>query len=174
MKSEATSYEKMSWYVIMTKPGAEGKVAEQLTSRAGLQVYYPRIKVMVTRGRRTATEIRPLFPRYIFSKLLILDQWKLVSYTRGVTRILGGWREPKPVTEEIIQAIKGREETPEKLIKYYNFKPSDPVYVRHGPLKELYGIFERYVDDKGRVKVLLSMVGYQASVNIDAHYLEKI
>ena len=39
---------------------------------------------------------------------------------------------------------------------------------------DLYGIFERYVDDRGRVRILLSLIGYQASVEMEAEQLEKL
>lgn len=162
------------WYVVMTKPGAEEKVSRQITERLRLDVYVPRIEIRIRKGRRSVPAIRPLFPGYIFIRLILPEEWRLISYTRGVSKILGGWHEPKPLDDKVVETIKEREQKPDRIIQYYNFKPADRVYIKHGPLKDLYGIFERPVDSQGRVKVLLSLVGYQASAELDASLLEKV
>ena len=101
------------------------------------------------------------------------DEWKLVTYTRGVSTILGNWQEPAYVEDEVIEAIRERESEKGRLINYYQFQPEEAVRVRSGPLRDLYGIFERYVDDEGRVRVLLNFIGHQAPVEMDAEHLEK-
>jgi transcriptional antiterminator RfaH len=161
------------WYAVMTKPGAEDRVAEQIRTRLERDVYVPHIEIQVKRGRKLTPAIRPLFPHYLFARLHMPQEWRLITFTRGSLRVLGGWQDPQPVAEEIVEIIRSRERDEDRVIQYYNFKTDDRVYVKHGPLRELYGIFERYVDDQGRVKVLLALLNYQASVVLDACYLEK-
>ena len=55
----------------------------------------------------------------------------------------------------------------------FDIGASDRVFVKSGPMKDLYGIFERYVDDKGRVRILLNLIGYQASVELEAEHLSR-
>ena len=50
----------------------------------------------------------------------------------------------------------------------------EAVVVRSGPLKDLYGIFERYVDEGGRVRILLSLVGYSAAVELESEQIAKV
>ena len=50
----------------------------------------------------------------------------------------------------------------------------DPVRVRSGPFKDLVGIFERWVSDEGRVRVLLSLLNYNAKAELHYSQLEKL
>ena len=97
----------------------------------------------------------------------------MVTYTRGVARIIGDWKQPSWIADLVIETIRQRESEKDRLIQYYHFQPRQSVFIRSGPLKDLYGIFERYVDDQGRVRILLSLLGYQASVELEAEHLGK-
>lgn len=166
--------EERRWYVVQSKPHQEERVAVQLREQAGLDIYFPKIEVFSPRGGRRAKVVKPLFPSYLFASLIMPDEWKLVTYTRGVARMLGDWREACWVDTAVMDAIRKREDEKDRLIHYYHFQPSESVVVKSGPLKDLYGIFDRYVDDRGRVRILLSLIGYQASVEMEAEQLEKL
>jgi transcription antitermination factor NusG len=157
----------------MTKPGAERRVADQFTNLLHRETYLPVIELPVRRGRR-ALALQPLFPRYLFVRLDLAADWRTVTFTRGVVKILGGWSDPKPVPEEMVTAIRGREREQDRVIQYYNFRPEERVVVTHGPLKDMMGIFQRHVDGRGRVRVLLSSLGYQAAAELDASCLDRI
>ena len=127
----------------------------------------------ISKGGRRIKAVRPLFPRYLFARLLLPAEWRLITYTRGVSTILGDWRDTPSVADEVIEAIRERESERDRLINYYTFTPEEAVRVRSGPLKDLYGIFERYVDEAGRVRVLLNFLGHSAAVEMEAEDLEK-
>jgi len=165
---------KRRWQVIQSKPHHEERVAVQLKEQAGLDVYFPKIEVFSPRKGQRVKVVKPLFPSYLFARLLMPDEWKLVTYTRGVARMLGSWKETSWIDDAVMDAIRARENEKDRLIHYYHFKPSESVVVKSGPLKDLYGIFERYVDDRGRVRILLSLIGYQASVEMEAEHLGKL
>jgi transcriptional antiterminator RfaH len=161
------------WFAVMTKHGAEDRVATQIHTQLNREVYVPKIEIKVKRSRSLVTVTRPLFPHYLFARLHIPEEWKLITFTRGSLKVLGGWQQPHPVSEEIIAFIRSQERDNDNVIQYYNFKADDPVYITQGPLRDLHGIFEHYVDGYGRVKVLLSLLNYQASVVLEASSLEK-
>lgn len=162
------------WHVIQSKPHQEERVAVQLRELLDLEVYSPRIEIRAVRRGEKTKVVKPLFPNYIFARLDLPEEWKLITFTRGVARILGGWQEPRPVDDAVIAAIRAQENRKDKLIHYYRFRPQEAVIVRAGPLKDLYGIFERYVDDGGRVRILLSLVGYQAAVELETEQVERV
>ena len=166
--------ETRRWNVVQSKPHNEERVAVQLEEQAGLEVYFPRIEVYSPRKGERVKVVKPLFPGYLFARLLMPDEWKLVTYTRGVARMLGDWQGENWIDDAVMEAIRKREDEKDRLIHYYHFEPKDSVVVRSGPLKDLYGIFERYVDARGRVRILLSLIGYQASVEMEAEQLEKL
>ena len=162
------------WHVVQCKPHQEGRVAAQLTEQGGIETYFPKIGVFVPRRGERVQVVKPLFPGYIFSRLLMPDEWKLVTYTRGVARLVGSWDDGNWIDDAVIEAIRRHETEKDSLINYYHFTPHESVVVRSGPLKDLYGIFERYVDNNGRVRILLSLIGYEASVELEAEQLGKV
>lgn len=161
------------WHIIQSKPHQADRVAAQLRELLALEVYDPRIEVRTVRGARKVTRVRQLFPNYLFARLDLPAEWKTITFTRGVARILGGWEEPRPVDDAVIEAIRTQEKGRDRLIAYYRFRPQEAVVVRSGPLKDLYGIFDRYVDEGGRVRVLLSLVGYAATVEMESEQIAR-
>ena len=161
------------WYVIQSKPQQTDRVAVQLKELLGIEVYNPKIEVRVVRGTRKLTQIKPLFPNYLFARLDLPEQWKTITFTRGVARVLGGWEAPRPVDDAVVAAIRTQERRKDRLISYYRFKPRESVVVRSGPFKDIHGIFDRYVDEGGRVRILLSLVGYSAAVELESEQVAK-
>jgi transcriptional antiterminator NusG len=162
------------WHVVQCKPHQEERVAVQLREQAKIEVYSPRVEVIATRKTGKVKVVKPLFPSYLFARIIVPDEWKMVTYTRGVARLIGDWKEPSWIADVVIETIRQRENEKDRLIQYYHFKPRQSVFIRSGPLKDLYGIFERYVDDRGRVRILLGLLGYQASVELEAEQLGKV
>jgi transcription antitermination factor NusG len=162
------------WHVVQCKPHQEERVAVQLREQARIEVYSPRVEVVAPRKSGKVKVVKPLFPSYLFARIIIPDEWKMVTYTRGVARLIGDWREPCWIDDVVIDTIRQRESEKDRLIHYYHFQPRQSVFISSGPLKDLYGIFERYVDDRGRVRILLSLLGYQASVELEAEHLRKV
>ncbi len=162
------------WHVVQSKPQQADRVAVQLEELLGIEVYNPKIEVRVVRGARKLTQIKPLFPNYLFARLDLPEQWKTITFTRGVARVLGGWEAPRPVDEAVIAAIRNQERRRDRLIAYYRFKPRETVVVRSGALKDVHGIFDRYVDDGGRVRILLSLIGFAAAVELESELVAKL
>ena len=161
------------WYVVQSKPQQTDRVAIQLQELLGIEVYNPKIEVRVVRGARKATQVKPLFPNYLFARLDLPAEWKTITFTRGVARVLGGWEDPRPVDDAVVAAIRTQERRKDRLISYYRFQPRESVVVRSGPLKDVHGIFDRYIDEGGRVRILLSLIGFAAAVELESEQVTK-
>ncbi|NIM97861.1 MAG: hypothetical protein GTO24_07210 [candidate division Zixibacteria bacterium] len=46
--------------------------------------------------------------------------------------------------------------------------------IKAGPLKDLIGIFERWLPKEGRIRILLDLLGYETSVELDHLQVEKV
>jgi transcription antitermination factor NusG len=55
-----------------------------------------------------------------------------------------------------------------------SFEPNDVVRIKAGPLKDLLGIFERWVSESERVRILLNLIGYQPAVEMHYSMIEKV
>ena len=162
----------MNWYVIQTKPKKEEEAAAYL-SLNGLEVFNPLMETFAPRNGRMKKEFRPLFPNYIFAKFELEKNYPLVRWARGVKGVLGFGGYPVPVSEEVIELIKERTDEDGILKKTYDLKPNDVVRIKSGPLKELIGIFDRWVSDSERVRILLNLIGYQPAVELHYSMIEK-
>jgi transcription antitermination factor NusG len=156
-----------NWFVLNTKPKKEWQV-EKLFTEGGIEIYNP--KYMHDK------RIKPFFPGYEFIYFDFPLQYQLVRYTRGVKRVVGTQEGPIPISEEIIVGIKSREINGLIELLKYGEEPEtgDEIEVVEGPLKGLRGIFEKKLDDKDRVLILLNYVTYQGKLLIEKKKLKKV
>jgi transcriptional antiterminator RfaH len=163
----------MKWYVIQTKPKKE-EGAKLYLSTKGVEVFSPLIETFVPRNGKMNKELKSLFPNYIFAKFELEKNYPLVRWARGVKKILGFGGYPVPISGEVIELIKKRTDENGIVKKTHHFEPNDVVRIKTGPLRELCGIFDRWVSDSERVRVLLNLIGYQPAVELHYSMIEKV
>ena len=161
------------WYVIQTKPKEESK-AESYLSTKGVKIFNPLLETFHARHGRMSKELRPLFPGYLFGHFDLHQDFPLVRWGRGVKCILGFGGYPIPVSDEVIEIIKNRLDDQGIVRMKQNFKPNDVVKIKSGPLRDLIGIFDRWVSDQERVRILLNLIGYQPAVELHYSVIEKV
>ena len=161
------------WYVIQTKPGKEGDASAFLSDR-GLEILSPLMENFVGRGSKMAKEFSPLFPGYIFAKFDINSSYSLVRWARGVKKVLSFGGYPVPVSDTVVELIKARTDAGGVVRTPHSFTSNDAIRIKTGPLRDLLGIFERWMPDQERVRVLLNLVGYQPTIELHCSMLEKV
>jgi len=162
-----------NWYVIQTKPKKEEEAKSYLSTK-GIEIFNPLVETFLPRNGRLNKEFKPLFHNYIFGKFDIDQNYNLVRWARGVKKILGFGGNFTPVSEEVVELIKKRTDSDGIVRKSYHFEPNDLVRIKSGPLKDLLGIFDRWVSDSERVRVLMNLIGYQPAVEIHYSLIEKV
>jgi transcriptional antiterminator RfaH len=162
-----------NWYVIQTKPNKEEEAKSYLSTK-GLEVFNPLMETFLPRDGRLKKQFKPLFPNYIFGKFDIDRNYNLVRWARGVKKILGFGGNLTPVSEEVIELIKKKTDAHGIVRRNYHFEPNDVVRVKSGPLRDLLGMFDRWVSDSERVRVLMNLIGYQPVVEIHYSMIEKV
>ncbi len=109
-----------------------------------------------------------MFPGYIFVKFHPIDEYRLVKYTRGIRNIVNFNGKIVPLQDEMIGFIRSRlEEGDVATIQKKELKKGEKIIIQEGPFKGLSGIFEKELDGKERVAILLDGVGYCARMEID-------
>ena len=155
-----------NWYVVNTKPKKEFQVAKLFTE-GGFTYYNP---VYKQEGR-----VRPFFPGYGFLTFDFPGQYQTVKYTRGIKRMVGNKEGPIPIPGEVIRELRAREIGGLIELEKHGAAPQvgDEIEVAEGPLKGLRGVFQKEIDDKERVMILLSYVSYQGQLLIEKRKLKK-
>lgn len=165
--------ERKLWYAIYTHPKQEERVNRNLMAW-NVEVFFPKIKKIVfNEFTKVGTEIiKPLFPRYIFARFPLNEYSHKIQFTRGVHSIVG-FGSPAPVDEWIIENIKLRRGD-DGLIVPNSIKCGDKIKIEAGTFKNFTGLFERETSDNERVLILLDMVSYQLSINVDRALIQKL
>jgi transcriptional antiterminator RfaH len=164
-------YRETHWFAVHTKPHREDAAAFNI-ARLDLEVFLPKVKQERVICGIPREVIKPLFPGYLFARFCPATYLHLIRYARGVLRVVSCGDVPLPVDEAIIGEIRSRI-GPDGYVRLEDrsLRPGDRVLVREGPLRGLKGIFERELDDRERVILLLEAIEYQARVVIERRCL---
>jgi len=162
------------WYVIQTKPKKE-KEANSYLSLKGLEVFNPLLETYISRNGKMNRICASLFPGYVFGKFDYESDYGLVKWGRGVKKIVGfSDNQPSPISEEVVKEIKMRcgEDGFVKMNRHYH--PNDHIRVKSGPFKDFLGIFETWVPEKERVRILLNLIGFQPQIELHVSMIERV
>lgn len=161
------------WYVIQTKPKKEEEAKSYLSTK-GVEVFGPLMENFLLRNGRMSKELKSLFPGYIFGKFDLAQNYPLVRWAKGVKKVLGFGKYPTPISEEVVEIIRERTDTQGVVRLKCHFQANDVIRIKTGPLKDLLGIFERWMPDGDRVRILLNLMGYQPVVEMHYSMIEKV
>ena len=172
------------WYVVHVYSGFEKKIAQQLKEMAaqkGLsdmldQVLVPSEEVVeVRRGQKINSE-RKFFPGYVLVKMELTDQtWHLVKDTPKVTGFLGSKTKPSPISDaEADRIMKQSAEGVERARPAVLFEIGEQIRVADGPFTSFNGTVEDVDEEKGRVKVSVSIFGRSTPVELEYSQVEKV
>jgi transcriptional antiterminator NusG len=173
---------KAKWYVVHTYSGHEHKVTAALTQRTKsmdltdhiLEILIPtQNKIQIRKGQKYSVKEK-LFPGYMLVKLILTDDsWLAVRTTQGVTGFVGVGNKPTPLPKSEVQNIMKfmKMEAP----KYKaTFSVGEAVKIIEGPFADFLGSVESIDDERGKVKVLVSIFGRETPVELDFLQVSKI
>jgi len=161
------------WYVVQTRPQAEGKAAAHL-GRQGFEIYFPRYLKRRRHARRVEMVAVPLFPRYMFVAIdMAVQRWRSIQSTVGVTCLVCNGDNPAEVPESIIRGLRLGEDDRGfvRLEKPPAFRLGDKIRVLDGVFAACLGLFEGMTDGE-RIAILLDMLGRKVRVVLDADAVE--
>jgi transcriptional antiterminator NusG len=171
-----------SWYVLHTYSGYEDNVARNLKQRIEsmdmqefiFDVMVPiEKKIKIKAGKRTVIEER-IYPGYVLVDMIVTDaSWYVVRNTPNVTGFIGLGTTPTPVDPKEIELLKKRMGVDEPKYKI-DVKVGDMVKIIDGPFKEFDGKVNEVDEEKGRVKVLVSIFGRETPVELDFLQIHKL
>lgn len=172
------------WYAIHTYSGYENRVKATLEERikaSGKKDYFgeviiPSEKVMeMVKGERKTTS-RKFFPGYILVNMELNEEtWHLVKGIPKVTGFVGGVTQPPSISEEEIKKITHQmEEGAIRPKPKVSFERGEGVRVIDGPFTNFTGIVDEVKQEKGKLRVLVSIFGRATPVELDFVQVEKI
>lgn len=169
------------WYVVHTYAGYEDAVKEALQQRIeslGMQdlifeVVVPTETQIVIKKGQPVTEEKKIFPGYVLVDMIVTDDsWYVVRNTPNVTGFVGAGTIPIPVRPEEWKVIKKHMGQAEPKFKI-DFAVGDHVIVLDGPFANYEGMISIIDEEKGRVKVLITIFGRETPVELEFTQVKK-
>lgn len=173
---------KAKWFVVHTTSGHEVRVAETLRQRVETmnltdniyELLIPTQDRVIIRSGKKATIKEKIFPGYLLVKLVMDDTtWLAVRTTPGITGFVGAGKTPTPLSSEEVSNIQKFVAAPAKRFKT-RFSTEEAVKITDGPFSDFLGTIEEIDEEKGKVKVLVSIFGRETPVELDLLQIAKV
>lgn len=150
--------EPSSWYAIHTKPHQELRAIKNLTA-GNIVTFFPHF------CSSKFPFVRPLFTGYVFIYCQLSAMLDKIRFTKGVSCVVSFGGKSAVIQNEVIDLLqKGVDK--EGVCPVPSLHPGDTVKILSGPMQDLKGVFEHYLPDGERVRILLSALAYSAHVDI--------
>lgn len=173
---------KPQWYVVHTYSGHETKVAATLKQRIESQKLQDKVldilvptqdKIEIKEGKKNTVKEK-IFPGYLLIYMILDDYtWLAVRTTPGVTGFIGTANKPTPLPAEEVATIKRfmSLEAPKFKTAY---SQGEAVKITDGPFSEFLGTISEIDEEKGKIKVLVSIFGRETPVELDFLQVAKL
>ncbi len=172
------------WYIVHVYSGFENKVKVALEERIAASPHHEKFGevlvpteevVELVKGKRK-TSSRKFYPGYILVQMELDDgTWHVVNDTAKVTGFLGGRNKPAPISDEEADQILNRMAAGKlKPQPKYFFESGDEIRVIDGPFTNFNGTVEEVNQEKGKIKVLVSIFGRSTPVELDFVQVQKL
>ncbi len=177
-----TDNPEAKWYVVHTASGHEVRVSETLRQRVetmGLtgkifELLVPTQDRVVIRGGKKSTVKEKIFPGYLLVKMILDDPtWLAVRTTPGITGFVGAANKPTPLMESEVANIQKFISAPAPRFKT-KFSVGEAVKITDGPFADFLGTIHEMDEEKGKVKVLVSIFGRETPVELDFLQIQKV
>jgi transcriptional antiterminator NusG len=186
-----------AWYVVHTYSGYEDKVRTNLEQRIRsmdaedlvFRVIVPSVDEMEIRDGQRRTVPKKIFPGYVLVQMITLQEegaksneqemarsnkaWMVVRNSPGVTGFVGSGTAPTPLDKEEVRSIMKQMRAEEPVVKV-GFTTGQSVRVVDGPFADFVGVVDEINVEKGKVKVLVSMMGRETPVELDFLQVERL
>lgn len=171
-----------NWYAIHTYSGYENAVARNLKQRIeslGMEdkifnVIVPMEKSVKVKGGKRVVAEEKIYPGYVLVDMIVTDDsWYVVRNTPRVTGFIGAGVIPVPLDEkEVAELFKrmGDDSVKHKI----ELTVGESVTIVDGPFKDFEGKVSDVDEERGKVKVLVSMFGRETPVELDFLQVKRI
>ena len=170
------------WYVVHTYAGHENKVSAALGQRIESEGLKDRIfEVLVpTRNRfqvkegKKETVKEKIFPGYLLVRMTLDDTtWITIRTTPGVTGFVGNAQKPTPIPDsDVVTILQFMEtEAPQYIA---TFSLGEAIKITEGPFADFLGTVSELNEEKGKIKVLVSIFGRETPVELDFLQVAKL
>lgn len=171
-----------NWYAIHTYSGYESAVLRNLKQRIeslGMEdkifnVIVPTEKKIKIKAGKRVEEEEKIYPGYVIVDMIVTDDsWYVVRNTPRVTGFVGSGTIPVPLDKSEVDTLFKRMST-DNIKHTIDLAEGDLITITDGPFKDLEGKVAEVDNDRGKVRVLVSMFGRETPVELDFLQVKRV
>ena len=181
--------EGMNWFVLRVASNKESSVRETLLRKVQIEnmthlvgrILVPTEKTKTVKaGKQKITETK-LYPGYVFVEMKLepdgripQDVFFLIKETTGVGDFVGTAGRPTAMKEHEIEKMlrDSRKPEDEPTVKMV-FEKGENVTIKEGPFQGYEGTVDELLPEKGLVRVLVTIFGRQAPIELEEWQIGK-
>jgi len=115
-----------------------------------------------------------IYPGYVLVDMIVTDDsWYVVRNTPRVTGFVGSGIFPVPLMQSEIDELFRRMGN-DQLKHTIDVRPGETVKITDGPFKDFEGKVNEVDDERGKVRVFVSMFGRETPVELDFLQVSRI
>ncbi len=186
---EAIRAEGMNWFVLRVASNKESSVRETLLRKVQIErmshlvgrILVPTEKTKTIKGGKQKITETKLYPGYVFVEMRLeldgripQDVFFLIKETTGVGDFVGTAGRPTPMKDHEIEKmlVDSRKPEDQPNIKMV-YEKGEHVAIKEGPFQGYEGTVEELVPEKGLVRVLVTIFGRQAPIELEEWQIGK-
>lgn len=190
LPGEPMTREGMNWFVLRVASNKESSVQQTLLRKVQIEhmshmvgrILVPTEKTKTVKNGKTKITEAKLYPGYCFVEMKLEDDGRipqdvffLIKETTGVGDFVGTKGRPTPMKGHEIEKMQAAsmrvEDQPQiKMV----FTKGEPVSIKEGPFQGFEGTVDELLPEKGLVRVLVTIFGRQAPVELEEWQITKV
>jgi len=182
--------EGMNWFVLRVASNKESYVQETLLRKIEIEglthlvgrILVPTEKTKTIKGGKQKITETKLYPGYVFVEMRLeedgripQDVFFLIKETTGVGDFVGATGRPTALSVQEIEKMLLDSRRPEDLAEVKMFyEKGEQVRIKEGPFQDYEGTVDELLPDKGLVRVLVTIFGRQAPIELEEWQISKL
>lgn len=171
------------WYIVNVTSGSEAtakasiekRIQQQKMEEQFGQILIPAESVVELVKGQKQTRSRKFFPGYMFVEMLLNEKtWHVVKGSSKVSGFVGGQHPTAVPSDQVLRVTQQMETGAEKPRAKFKFAVGENVTVVDGPFTNFNGTVEDINEEKGKVKVSVSIFGRATPVELDFVQVQKV
>ena len=177
------------WYVLRVASNKEAQVCEALTKKVQIEnlgdiiglILVPTVREKRVKGGQTKVYHRKLYPGYVFVEMQTNEDgtipehaWFVIKETMGVGDFIGSNNRPVPMAptdvDKMLLVVERAKEQPSIAI---DFTSGDQIKIKEGPFENFEGRVDEVNNQKGTVKVIVTVFGRATELELEYWQVER-
>ncbi len=187
---EAVRSEGMDWFVLRVASNKESSVRDTLLRKVQIEgmkhlvsrILVPTEKAKTQKGGKVRITETKLYPGYVFVEMRLepdgripQDVFFLIKETTGVGDFVGTAGRPTPMKQHEIEKMLQDSKKPSDEPSYkLTFSKGEHIKIKEGAFEGYEGTVDELTPEKGMVKILVTIFGRQAPIDIEEWKIGKI